>query len=64
MLRNKKTNRKKLGSEYSAELLELYDADPEEIARFGEKLDEELDDWETVVRKIIRACDVLIAKQG
>ena len=60
MLRNKKTNRKKLGSEYSAELLELYDADPEEIARFGEKLD----DWETVVRKIIRACDVLIAKQG
>ena len=60
MLRNKKTNRKKPGSEYSAELLELYDADPEEIARFGEKLD----DWETVVRKIIRACDVLIAKQG
>ena len=51
---------KKLGSEYSAELLELHDADPEEIARFGE----ELDDWETVARKIIRACDVFIAKQG
>ena len=53
---------KKLGSEYSAELLELHDADPEEIARFGEELN--LDDWETVARKIIRACDVLIAKQG
>ena len=51
---------RKPGFEYFTELLELYDADPEEIARFGEKLD----DWETVVRKIIRACDVLIAKQG
>ena len=55
---------KKLGSEYSAELLELYDADPEEIARFGEKLDEELDDWETVTAKIIQACDLLIAQQS
>jgi hypothetical protein len=55
---------KKPSSEYYAELLELYDAEPEEIARFGEKLDEELGDLETIIRKIIRACDVLIAQQG
>jgi hypothetical protein len=56
--------RRKPGSEYSAELLELHDSEPEEIARFGEKLDEELDDLETVIGKIVRACDVLIAQQG
>lgn len=61
MLRNENTNRKrKLGSEYSAELLELHDSEPEEIARFGE----ELDDLETVIRRIIQACDLLIAQQG
>ena len=54
---------RKPGSEYSAELLELHDAEPEEIAQFGEGLDD-LDDLETVIRKIIRACDVLIAQQG
>jgi hypothetical protein len=55
---------KKPSSEYYAELLELYDADPEEIARYGEKLDEELDDLETVTAKIIQACDLLIAQQS
>ena len=55
---------RKPGSEYSAELLELHDAGPEEIARFGEKLDEELDDLATVAAKVIRACDLRIAKQG
>jgi hypothetical protein len=49
---------RKPGSEYSAELLEL-DAEPEEIARFGE----ELDDLWTIIGKIVRACDVLIAQQ-
>lgn len=61
MLRNEKTNRRKRGSDYHADLLELCDADPEEIERFG---GEDLDDLVTIIRKIIRACDVLIAKQG
>ena len=56
-----RSGKRKLGSEYSAELLELHDADPEEIEKFCDELN--LDDWETVVRKIIRACDVLIAQQ-
>ncbi len=51
---------RKLGSEYSAELLELHDAGPEEIEGFAV----ELDDLEPVIGKIIRACDVLLAKQG
>ena len=55
---------RKPSSEYYDELLELYDADPEEIARYGEKLDEELDDLETVTAKIIQACDLLIAQQS
>ena len=50
---------RKPGFEYFADLLELYDADPEEIARFGE----ELDDLETIIARIVQACDVLIAKQ-
>jgi hypothetical protein len=54
---------RKPGSEYSAELLELHDAGPAKIARFGEKLDEELDDLETIIGKVIRACDLLIAQQ-
>ena len=59
MLRNEKANRRKPGSEYSAELLELHDAGPEEIEQFGE----ELDDLETIIGRIVQACDVLIAKQ-
>lgn len=50
---------RKPGIEYFAELLELYDSEPEEIARFGE----ELGDLVTVIGRIIRACDVLIAQQ-
>jgi len=57
---NERCKDRKLGSEYSAELLELHDAAPEEIERFGE----DLDDLETVARKVIRACDLRIAKQG
>lgn len=53
---------RKPSSEYYAELLELYDADPEEIERFCEELN--LDDWQTVARKTIRACDLLIAQRG
>jgi hypothetical protein len=61
MLRNEDTSRKrKLGSEYSAELLELHDAEPEEIAQFGEGLD----DLETIIGKIVRGCDLLIAQQA
>ncbi|MEE9530018.1 MAG: hypothetical protein V3W52_03410 [Syntrophobacteria bacterium] len=64
MLRNEKANRRKPGSEYSAELWKLHDSAPEEIARFGEKLDEELDDLETIIGRIVRACDLLIAQQA
>jgi hypothetical protein len=51
---------RKPGIEYFAELLELYDSEPGEIARFGE----ELDDLETIIGRIVQACDLLIAKQG
>jgi hypothetical protein len=51
---------RKPGIEYYADLLELYDSVPEEIERFGE----ELDDLETVIGKIVRASDLLIAQQG
>ncbi len=51
---------KKPSSEYYEELLELYDAETEEIARFGEGLD----DLETVIAKIVQACDLLIAQQA
>jgi len=54
---------RKPGSEYSAELWELHDAGPEEIEGFGEKLDEEFDDLETIIGRIVRACDLIIAQQ-
>lgn len=55
MLQNEKTSgKRKPAIEYCEDLLELHDAEPEEIARFGE----ELDDLWTVIAKIHRACEI------
>jgi histidinol phosphatase-like enzyme len=51
MLQKEETNRRKPAIEYFADLLELYDADVEEIIRFGEDLD--LEDLEAIWMRFI-----------